>query len=286
MTETVARHVRPNTLDEADVQDLAEELGDSVESLGTSPTVFGLAFNEALMQVQARLVIDPKASELPTWEATVAAMQVSHAAFATTTTNVGTMECRIIDQVRRLPATGPQFYANAGNWLIALWFAIICRDQTRTTELCQIPLTTLRASGAAGDEYIYNWVDTLQTYWLERPGLVDKLATTIDNSYPEVATTAPRDLLQNILYPPIDLFYHFLRKDQDAFNAALLEALQLHKSYWTIDEKRANDLGGTVALALLAITCLACDAGFPITVESDYLPGHLLDREWVGEFEV
>ncbi|MFJ9084418.1 Imm49 family immunity protein [Streptomyces sp. NPDC102384] len=66
----------------------------------------------------------------------------------------------------------------------------------------------------------------------------------------------------------------------------MLEALQLHKSYWTIDEKRANDLGGTVALALLAITCLACDAGFPITVESDYLPGHLLDREWVSEFEV
>ncbi|MHB9757443.1 immunity 49 family protein [Streptomyces sp. BYX5S] len=286
MTETVARHVRPNALDEADVQDLAEELGDSVESLGTSPTVFGLAFNEALMQVQARLTIDPKASELPTWEATVAAMQVSHAAFATTTKNSGSVECRIIGQVRTLPATGSQFYANAGNWLTALWFAIICRDQARMTELCQIPLATLRASSAAGDEYIYNWVDTLQTYWLERPGLVDKLSTTIDNSYPEVATIAPRDLLQNILYPPINLFYQFLRKDHDAFNAALLEALQLHKSYWTMDEKRANDLGGSVALALLAVTCLAHDAGFPINVESDYLPRHLLDREWVGEFEV
>ncbi|MGW2927959.1 hypothetical protein ACWC8S_24015, partial [Streptomyces fungicidicus] len=30
---------------------------------------------------------------------------------------------------------------------------------------------TLRASGAVFEEYIYHWVDALQTYWLERPGL-------------------------------------------------------------------------------------------------------------------
>ncbi|MGW7594442.1 Imm49 family immunity protein [Streptomyces rubiginosohelvolus] len=34
----------------------------------------------------------------------------------------------------------------------------------------------------------------------------------------------------------------------------------------------------------MAITCLAFDAGFPIEVESDYLPAHLLNRSWVGEF--
>ncbi|MGW0836693.1 immunity 49 family protein [Streptomyces prunicolor] len=286
MTETVTRHRRPSTLDEADVQDLAEELEDSVQSLGTSATVFGLALNEALMQVQARLVIDPKASELPTWRATVSAMQVSHASFAAAVATEGAVECRIIDEMRSLPATGPQFYANAGNWLTAFWFAIICRDQNRMTQMCNVPLELLRASGAHGDEYTYHWVDTLQTYWLERPGLVEKLSAAIDNSYPEVATIAPRDLLQNVLYPPINLFYQFLRKDHDAFNAALVEALQLHKNYWTADEKRSNDLGGSVALGPLAIACLAYDAGFPINVESDYLPKHLLERDWVGEFEV
>ncbi|MET9252414.1 immunity 49 family protein [Streptomyces sp. NPDC003717] len=286
MTETVTRHDRPNSLDEADVLDLAEELNDSVEGLGSSPTVFGLALNEALMQVQARLVIDPTASELPTWRATVSAMQVGHAAFAAAMATEGHVECRIIDEVRTLPATGPQFYANAGNWLTALWFAIICRDQDRMSQLCQVPLSVLRASGAVGDEYVYNWVDTLQTYWHEHPGLVEKLSTTMDNSYPEVATITPRDLLQNVLYPPIDLFYQFLRKDHEAFNTALLEALRLHKSYWTADEERTSDLEGSVAVGPLAIACLAYDAGFPIDVESPYLPRHLLDREWVGEFAV
>ncbi|WP_425841162.1 immunity 49 family protein [Streptomyces fractus] len=282
----VARHSRTATIDQLAIRDLTDDLEDTLDNLGGSPMIFGLAVNEAQMLVQARLSIDPTAADQGTWEAVVAAMQVSHAAFATTTPNVGTVELRIIDQVRTLPATGPQFYANAGNWLTALWFAIICRDQARMTELCQIPLTTLRASGVTGDEYIYNWVDTLQTYWLERPGLVDKLSATIDNSYPEVAAVAPRDLHQSILYPPINLFYQFLRKDHATFNSALLEALQLHKSCWTTDEMRANDLGGSVALALLAITCLAYDAGFSINVESHYLPSHLLDRAWVGEFQV
>lgn len=272
-------------LDEAALRDLAEELEDSVQNLSRSATVFGLALNEALMQVQARLVIDPKASELPTWRATVSAMQVGSAAFAVAVVTEGTVECRIIDEMRSLPATGPQFYANAGNWLTAFWFAIICRDQDRMAQMCQVPLEVLRASGAHCDEYVYDWVDTLQRYWLERPRLMDKLSAAIDNSYPEVATIASRDLVQNILYQPINLFYQFLRKDHAGFNAALVDALQLHKNYWTVDEKRANDLGGSVALGPLAIACLAYDAGFPIDVDSEYLPKHLLQRDWVGKFE-
>jgi hypothetical protein len=55
-------------------------------------------------------------------------------------------------------------------------------------------------------------------------------------------------------------------------------------AYWTIDEKRAADPAGHLALAPLAITCLAYDAGFPIEVESGYLPHHLLTRGWLGEF--
>ncbi|MGA5420707.1 Imm49 family immunity protein [Streptomyces lavendulocolor] len=39
-----------------------------------------------------------------------------------------------------------------------------------------------------------------------------------------------------------------------------------------------------LALGPLAIACLAYDAGFPIDVESDYLPSELLNRAWLGEF--
>ncbi|ESU48014.1 hypothetical protein P376_4005 [Streptomyces sp. HCCB10043] len=37
-------------------------------------------------------------------------------------------------------------------------------------------------------------------------------------------------------------------------------------------------------MAPLAMACFALDAGFPVEVESDYLPKHLLQRTWIGEF--
>lgn len=283
MTLTVARHSIPQG-DEAAVQDLSEELKDGAQNLGQSPTLFGMALNEALLLVQARVANNPRANLLPTWEAVVCAMQICEAAFAAAAATEGSVQRRVIDEVRTIPATGPQFYANAGNWLTSLWLVIICRDQQRMTHMCRVPLEILRASGAQCDEYVYDWVDSLQSYWLEKPGLAEKLTVTIEKSAPEVVTIAPRDLLQSILYPPINLFYRFLRRDHDGFNAALVESLELHKAYWTATAERAADIAGTLALGPLAIACLAYDAGFPIEVESDYLPRSLLRRDWLGEF--
>nr|WP_157164164.1 immunity 49 family protein [Streptomyces typhae] len=272
-------------MDAAALRELTEELEEGVDSLGESATAFGLALDEALTLVQGRALLDSDASELETWEATVAAMQVWTAAFAAARATEGVVECRIMDEPRTVLATGPQFYANAGNWLTALWLVIICREQGRMDALCQIPVDLLRESGAHGDQYVYHWVEALQMYWTERPGLFEELQAAIEASYPEVATIAPRDLLQNVLYQPIHLFAQFLRKDHAAFNAALAESLELHKAYWTANAERSNDLQGAIALGPLAIACLAYDAGFPIDVESEYIPKALLERSWTGEFE-
>ncbi|MCF1596048.1 Imm49 family immunity protein [Streptomyces muensis] len=49
---------------------------------------------------------------------------------------------------------------------------------------------------------------------------------------------------------------------------------------WTRDEERALDTQGLVALGPLAMSCLAVQAGFTITVESEYLPKHLINGRW------
>lgn len=49
-------------------------------------------------------------------------------------------------------------------------------------------------------------------------------------------------------------------------------------------EERATDIDGSNALGPLAIACLAHDGKFPIGIESDYLPKHLLQHTWLGEF--
>ncbi|MFJ8313170.1 MULTISPECIES: immunity 49 family protein [unclassified Streptomyces] len=284
MTVNVTRHGGPGPDDEAYAQTLWKGLARTIASLHDRPRNFGLALNNSLSCVQAWLAVNPDGSQLETWEAVTTAMQVHSAAFAAACATEGTGEYRINHELHAIPATGPQYYANAGNWLTAFWFAVVCRDQARMTQLCEIPLDVLRASGAEGDEYVHHWVDALQTYWLERPGLAEKLTLAIQTSHPDVATIAPRDLLQNILYQPINLFHRFLVKDHEAFNQALLEAVQAHKAYWTATAKREGSVEGYLALGPLAIACLAHDAGFEIDIETPYLPGELLRRAWLGEF--
>ncbi|MER6250005.1 immunity 49 family protein [Streptomyces sp. NPDC001584] len=180
--------------------------------------------------------------------------------------------CFISGRTRSLKAIGPQPYADAGNWLLAFWPAVICREQRRMTELCEIPLERLRSTYDAYEEFHYHWVDVQQTYRLRRPGLVDKLIATIETSNPEVARGLPSDLLQGQLYPPINLFHTFVRKNADGFGPALAESLNLHKGYWTLTEERTEDMDGAVALGPLAMACRAYDGKLPIDVESPFVP--------------
>ncbi|GEC05871.1 hypothetical protein SSP24_35260 [Streptomyces spinoverrucosus] len=286
MTVSIARHGAPGPNAERFAEALSGSTTASIERLEEAPAMIDTTFTKSLLNVQAHCTVDPRAASIETWEAVVAAMQLGSALFTVTSSTDGVVETRIHHKIRHIPAIGPRPYADAGNWLTAFWLAIICRDQKRMTRLCEIPMDRLRSPEGQFDEYVYHWVAALQAYWLQRPGMVEELTAALQGSNPDVATVAPRDLLQKVLYPPINLFYRFLRKDHDGFNQALVEALELHKAYWTADEDRAKDPEGRIALAPLAIACLAYDGEIPIEVESDYLPKHLLQRGWLGEFEV
>ncbi|MFJ3977549.1 immunity 49 family protein [Streptomyces sp. NPDC090021] len=261
MTVIVERHPIP-TVDEQVTARLAQEFETSIQNLDASPAIVGMALNEALLQVQVHQALNPTGNRFGTWDATVSAMQVGSAAFAAASITEGSLEVRISHERRTISATGPQFYANAGNWLTTLWFVIICRDQPRMNEICRVPLDL----------------------WLRRPDVADKLISAIEMSNPEVAHSHPQDLLQGLLYPPINLFHTFVRKNVDGFGPALAEALNLHKSYWTLTEERAEDIDGAVALGPLAMACLAYDGKLPIDVESPFIPKYLVEHGWLGEF--
>ncbi|SDC05907.1 Immunity protein 49 [Streptomyces prasinopilosus] len=266
-------------------QELNEDTLKEIERLEEWPQGFGMTFSGALHTAKLQCSLDPAAEKLETWEAWVMAMQVGSALFASATAPEGSaVECMIGHEVRTIPAVGITHFTDAGTWLEAFWLAVVCRDQARMTQLCQVPIETLRASGAVFEEYIYHWVDTLQTYWLERPGLGDKLTAAFDGTDPDRLRFLDRETMLKVLYPPINLFYRFIGQDPDQFNEALIQALQLHREYWTASEERRETSDGDIPLAILALTCLAHDAGRPVEVESEYLPEHLLKRSWLGEF--
>ncbi|MCE3034626.1 MULTISPECIES: immunity 49 family protein [Actinomycetes] len=246
------------------------------------------ALEVTLTVAKCRCAEDPTAEKFGTWEAWVTAMQVGSALFTSAIGSEGPVPCRIgVDgEVRHLPATGPQFYLNAGSWITSWYLATICRDNARLAQLAGIPLSFLRQSGSEFDGYVYDWVEALQSFWHGRADVMwDKVVAAVNGTDPAVARIADKDLLLKILYPPLELFHLYQRQEAQRFNESLVNALNWHKEYWTATEERAQSSDGLVALAPLALACMARDAGFPIDVESEYLPKELLEFGWVGEVD-
>ncbi|MFF4159446.1 immunity 49 family protein [Streptomyces sp. NPDC001678] len=281
---TESRHDFPAGEAERRVEGLDEFVGSMIDSIEMSSSSFNLALDTSLTAAYTRCAVDPKAEMFPTWDAFVSAMQVGSALFVAATTTEQTVECLIAHKKRTVQAVGPTYFTDAGNWITAFWLAVICREQDRMTELAKVPPSLLRESGEY-DEYIYAWIDTLQTWWLQSGDIGEKLVAAMEGTDPAVVRIADQELMLKVLYPPINLFYRYAIRDQEAFNAELLQALRWHKEYWTANQDRTVSAEGLVALGPLAVACLAYDAGFPIQVESEYLPEGLLDRGWLGEFD-
>ncbi|WP_433179392.1 immunity 49 family protein [Actinoallomurus sp. CA-150999] len=267
----------------ATVEELARTVDDFTGRLEQDPSCLGDAFAAALALAHARCAADPDAAMLESWEAWVRAMQIGSAIFATTLAREGAVQCRIGDRVLTLPATGPAPYADARAWLDACWLALVCREGDRLTMLSQVPLDALRRASVQ-DDYVFHWIDTLQSRWLRRPmdDIVPKLIATMETSHPHAATRTPRDFLDLVDYQPVALFHRLITDDKAAFAAALTESLTHHERYW--NGQGSDDPRSRVALGPLAMACLAHDWEFPVDTASPYLPKYLVNRAWYGEF--
>jgi hypothetical protein len=284
----IDRHeFRPDGDPEELIGPIVKSVENALAGIETSEDYRYDALPLALTLAKWRCLTDPTAGSFPTWEAWVTAMQVGSALFASGTAEQSAVPCRIGSrgEVKQLPATGPQDYLHAGNWLTSFYLAVICRENDRVNQLAQVPVSFLRESGAEFDEYVYAWVETLQNLWFGRQATWETLATAVDGTDPQNVRIASTELMLKILYPPLELFQHYLRREPDRFNASLADALTWHKEYWTATEARALSGEGLVALAPLALACMAHDADMPIEVESEYMPVALLRRSWVGEYD-
>ncbi|MGX7674240.1 immunity 49 family protein [Plantactinospora sp. DSM 117369] len=245
------------------------------------------ALNSWLSLAQQHCAMDPEAAKFETWEAWVTAMQIGSALFAAATAPKGTsVAVRIREQERILPAIGPESHLNAGTWVTAFYLAMVCRENERLKQLAQVPVSVLRDSGAPFGDYMYSWVDTLQSFWLGRQDVGGKLVAAVDGTAPEALSRyADAERVSKILRPSLVVFYRYLRQDREQFNTALRDALRRHREYWTANEGRAVNSDGLVALGPLAMACLARDQGISVEVESEYLPKALLEYAWMGEID-
>lgn len=266
-------------------QDMRKRVAEEISLLEQAPDMIDVTCMVAQTSLVNQCAVNPTGSRIETWEAVVHALQVGTALYQIIDRAEGVVECFIADEVRRLPAIGPIAKGTVHTWLTTFYLAVICADGARLELLSRVPIGRLRNPDVLVDEFLFSWVDTLQTWYRQEPEWAEKLMTTIRTSYPEVATIMPGDYLGRIAYQPINLFYTLLCHD-DRFNEALVEALGHHHAYWTESPDREKDLEGCIALGVLAMTCMAKDMGVNLTVESEYIPRHLVEGSWRGEFVI
>lgn len=284
---TVPRHEIDQEFASRQVEAITEKiLEDDLPEVGRDTKGVKFLFTSAMMAMRYQCALDPTATKGPTWESVTLAMQAGSALFAAGLRSAGTVEVRIHTSVVTVPATGPQSWTNVGYWLRALYLAMICREKERTDLLCSVTSDFLRASAMRGraDAYVYPWAESLRMFWHREPGHYDRLGEALRLADPEDPNVLDQEAMGLQYYPPLVLFNYLLTGEHDRFNDALFQALEWHRSYWTRTPERARDCDGYIALAPLAMTCLAHEMGVPVEVESEYIPQGLVDGGWVGEF--
>jgi hypothetical protein len=242
---------------------------------------------------QTGLLVDPEAAAVETWEAWTAAMQVHSAVFAVSEAEKGTQVEYLIDhEIRALTAPGMLHCADPSTWETAFYLAVVCRDNARADALCRIPVEHLRRAAAGGkvryNEYTYHWIAALQAYVNGTDNLVSELRSAMELSSPRGGAFGGESL-DLLVFPKMEVFRRLLMGDAAKFNEALVFGLKSFKHYHTMEDAPPG-VRGIVPLGLLAWTCLAYDKSqrgdFSLDVESEYLPKHLVQRSWYGEFPV
>ncbi|WP_019807413.1 immunity 49 family protein [Saccharomonospora halophila] len=272
---TVSRHEVDPELARRQIADLAPRVGPLVENSGRDPSNLRTVYRWALEATQYRCVLDPDAGEPETWHGLRAAQQALSALFSMAAHAEGEIPVEIDGRSVRLTATGPFSLANAGNWLTALWLSLALRDRETVRWLCGLPLELMRASGAVHDDYMYPWVESLRAFLRRETVPPEMFTPAMAGTDPDAAHVTPPEVMLRLVYPSIKMFYHVLRRDGEALNSALEQALTLHREHWATDD-RTQDPGGILALAPMGVAIIAGDVGLPVEVRSEYLPAGFL----------
>ncbi|MGW5721804.1 immunity 49 family protein [Amycolatopsis sp. NPDC003865] len=270
---TVSRHPIDQDVARKQVDSLSRKIGFYIDYVETDPSALNNVLRRAMTLTQYRSVVDPAAADPETWRDLRTAAEAGTAIFAAAT-GEGEVEA-VVTRPMRIAATGPTSTADAGTWLTATWLAVVDRNDDLVQRLCSVPLDLPLASGEY-DAYMGPWLESVRNFLTRREIPAELFGAVMDGTDPDAVRNTPRRTLLQLVYPPIEMFYYVLRRDQEKFTTSLTRALEQHRSFWTSDEELVDDPAGFLALAPLAVAVLARSAGLEVDVESGYLPTNFL----------
>jgi hypothetical protein len=164
------------------------------------------------------------------------------------------------------------------DWLAGLSLALVARDHAATTTLaargsidaCAQPAETI-------DSFWHPYCSALAAAVVEPDEAVRWIELAIAGLEQVQITDATRAEL--VHYPLLPVMAGLAERNEAAFNAALIDALQRLRTYYEQTDQ-SRDWNGLFSLPLNGLCAAASDAGLAVDVMSDYLVKELVSGEF------
>ena len=159
-------------------------------------------------------------------------------------------------------------------WRRGLLAALVTRHAGAIGLLGKTPVETLRALAPNLPVWMMKERPALQAIALRSPGAGAPVVEAAEAADPDKVADQ-KDWVLDIVTPELQLGFAALSHDQAHFDDWIVKAIKCHHHYYGRAEEKKN-VHGQLALAPLAMACVAHDLGLQVPVESDYLPRWLI----------
>jgi hypothetical protein len=165
-------------------------------------------------------------------------------------------------------------------WLKSYWLCHILRDESSRQLLARMSVDVFRASPTRSSEYSYRWMSLMQEaeHGVSDEVMCDRLKQLIELTAPAEVRELLVEHAERIGRPALRVLLAVYEGDEAAYRARLHEALLAHRAYYDSDvDDRRHDAAGFISFDLCGIVSLAWERGMKRYVESDYLPGYMVE---------
>lgn len=161
--------------------------------------------------------------------------------------------------------------AHIGRWETLFYCASILRDAKAVRALCDVAKSLPLGSSTRGESYVSHWFEVLHE--LGNSGRIDdqQMMRALEATDPDLLPEDVRDAALYLRVPAIDVLYRIALGDASALTAALAEALDKHRRYWTLTPENQRSTMGWVSWPLSALAEIARGRGSLVELESEYL---------------
>lgn len=180
----------------------------------------------------------------------------------------GTFNVDFLDKEYQFNAVPYNSYITASNWIAYSQAAIIANDESTIEYLIALNDSIFELSSASYNDFDKTLVTCYQLIFTSFDAAEDQIKSLIDS-----LNTNTSDLyLRSHVIPALNVYASYYTNDESEINAAISNALELHKSFWGTEDKK-YDPEGWISIPVIAALQFR---NFKTSVDSEYIPKIIL----------